>query len=77
VELIFEDSKGNVSDAVFAYEKLRRQNVKYVVTTLTAPSEAVKPLCERDRIVQVALSVHSDLTNSTNFMIRPLLWIGR
>jgi branched-chain amino acid transport system substrate-binding protein len=71
VELIFEDSKGGGSDAILAYDKLRRQNVKYVVTTLTAPSEAVKPLCERDRIVQVALSVHSDLSNSTKFMIRP------
>jgi branched-chain amino acid transport system substrate-binding protein len=71
IEVIVEDSRGNASDAASAYEKLKTQGIKHVVTTLTAPSEAVKPLCERDRIVQVSLSVHSDLTDSTNFMIRP------
>ncbi len=71
IQLIFEDSRGNATDAVLGYEKLRRQSVKYIITTLTAPSEAVKPLCERDRIVQIALSVDSDLTQSAHFMIRP------
>ncbi|MBI4171021.1 MAG: ABC transporter substrate-binding protein [Candidatus Aenigmarchaeota archaeon] len=57
VEIIFEDSKGQPSDAVTAYNKLKNvDGVKYVITFQSSVALAVAKLANEDKIVQMDVS---------------------
>jgi ABC-type branched-subunit amino acid transport system substrate-binding protein len=70
VQIVFEDSRSTAKDGVSAYHKLRLQNIQYIITSLTIVSEAVRPLSEKDNVLQIALSVHPDIAKSSNTLLR-------
>lgn len=71
VSIQIEDSSTTAKDGVSAYQKLRLNNIQQMITSLTLVSEAVKPLCEQDKVLQVALSVSPDIAKEGKTLIRP------
>jgi branched-chain amino acid transport system substrate-binding protein len=53
VNFVYEDSRSDATTAVSAYNKLKSQNIKAVVLSLSNVAEVVVPLTEKDQIFSV------------------------
>lgn len=67
VEVIYEDSEGQPSKAVSAYQKLRNvDGVRYIITYQSSIALAVAPLANQDRVIQMDVSATTPDYSSPN-----------
>jgi len=70
IEIVFGDSAGIAKDGVAAYQKMKLENIKYLITNTTQVSEAVNQICKDDIYLQVAICAHPEITLQTQNLIR-------
>lgn len=69
-KLVFEDSKSNSKDGLFATTKLANQKVDMLMTCLTGVTKASIPVAERNGIDLVAFCAEHDIASSSPFVSR-------
>lgn len=72
IEIIYEDSKGDVATSVTAYKKLVEQDgVKVVFNTMSGPVLGVAPLAEKDKVINYSISSGSaKITTAGDYTFR-------
>lgn len=71
LQVIYEDSKGNPTDAMSAYQKLTTvDGVKIVITSLTGVSLAVKEKAKNQDVIQIVYAMTEDIPEGANNIIR-------
>jgi len=71
LELLFEDSQGKPDLALSAYHKLSTmQNVQYFVSSLTAPSMAVKDKVKDTNAAQIIFAMTDNISENTENVLR-------
>jgi branched-chain amino acid transport system substrate-binding protein len=55
--VIYEDSKGQPQQAVFAYHKLVTKDVKIVIAALSSVASAISSLAEKTNVIQIYVDV--------------------
>jgi len=70
VSFVFADSAGNAKDGISAYQKMKLENIKYLITSTTQVSEAINQICKNDIYLQTANSAHPEITLLTENLIR-------
>lgn len=61
LEVQYEDSKGNVQDALNALRNIRNNGITIVFTSLTGPSKAIKPIAVNEGFLQIIFGMTDDL----------------
>lgn len=70
IELIIEDDGGDAKNAVSAASKLINiDGVKYLITAFSSPSQAVAPIAQENKVINIALTV-SKLGNVGEYIFR-------
>lgn len=72
VEIIFEDSKADIKEAVSAFEKLKSQGIKVVFGPVTSGEVlATAPIAEKNQIILLSPSASSQsITNAGDYIFR-------
>jgi len=70
IAFVFGDSAGVAKDGVAAWQKMRLENIKYLITNTTQVTEAVNQICKNEIHLQVALCLHPEITFQTENLIR-------
>ena len=70
IELVFEDSKSNSKDGLFASNKLANQKVDVIMTCLTGVTKASIPIAERYGIDLVAFCADPDIASMSLYASR-------
>ncbi|MDD2600507.1 MAG: ABC transporter substrate-binding protein [Kiritimatiellae bacterium] len=71
LQVIYEDSKGNPTDAMSAYQKLTTvDGAKIVITSLTGVSLAVKEKAKDQDVIQIVYAMTEDIPEGANNVIR-------
>ena len=70
IKLVFEDSKSNSKDGLFATTKLANQKVDLLMTCLTGVTEASIPIAERNKIDLAAFCADHNIASSSPFASR-------
>lgn len=69
-KLVFEDSKSNSKDGLFATTKLANQKIDMLMTCLTGVTKASIPVAERNGIDLVAFCAEHDIASSSSYVSR-------
>jgi len=70
ISFVFGDSAGVAKDGVAAWQKMQLEDIKYLITSTTAVSEAVNEICKDEIHLQVAICTHPEITFQTEKLIR-------
>jgi len=70
IAFVFGDSAGNAKDGVAAYQKMKLENIKYLITSTTSVTEAVNQVCKDEIDLQVAICSHPEITLKKENLIR-------
>ena len=67
IEIVYEDSKGQISEAVTAYNKIHDyDNIKYVLTHLSSVALAIEPLSLKDKVIQIDVASTTPVYSTPN-----------
>ncbi len=71
LEVIYEDSKGDVTSGISAYENLRFRNVSIIITTLSGVTLGIAPISQKDKVILMNIgSASPKISNAGDYVFR-------
>ena len=70
VNLVFEDSKTNPKAGIAAYQKLRSQDIRLMLTTISAIALAIEPVAREDGVLLFADVAYPGITKDKPLLFR-------
>lgn len=70
IKIHFTDSKSTPKDGLSAFHKLLAQNTKFYITHLTMVAMTIQPAADKEKVVQMAVSMHPTIASRSKYTFR-------
>ena len=70
ISVLFEDSKTDPKAAIAAYQKLRNEGVRFIITTVSSTALALEPITKQDGVLLFADVAQPGITGNNRLLFR-------